>query len=293
MEYGRLMNRNSNSSLHQLMAEVVELLGEETLTEDRLRGLLSDLGPKIYYRYQPVVARAMYDEIPSRLMRIREFDEADFNLKLLNIRQDFQESNFLKPGIANYIVDCFLYALGMFPEPEICEAEESSSKSGELNFTEYKNEEYCGYFSQEGLRSGFGITKNAANAYYAGEWKLDMRQGIGLHVDGKRNKYAGEWRMNRKNGVGIYSSAEGYRYAGEWKNGKRHGHGIVFFPNGEKMFTMFEDDRIVYSVDGIFYLKDGSHVSGRMSENGPDGECLHFLNDGATRTEIWENGKLK
>ena len=79
------MNINSNSSLHQLMAEVVELFGEETLAEERLRGLLSDLAPKVYYRYQPVVLRAMYDCIPSRLMMIRELDEADFNLKLLNI----------------------------------------------------------------------------------------------------------------------------------------------------------------------------------------------------------------
>ena len=286
------MNSNSNSSLHQLMAEVVELFGEETLAEERLRGLLSDLAPKVYYRYQPVVLRAMYDCIPSRLMMIRELDEADFNLKLLNIRQDFQESNFLKLGVANYIVDCFLYALGMSPEPDVYDADETSSKAGELNFTEYKDGEYCGNFSQEGIRSGFGITKNAANAYYAGEWKLDMRQGVGLCVDDRRNKYAGEWRMNRKNGVGVSSSCDGYRYAGEWKNGKRHGHGIVFFPNGEKMFTKFKDDMIVCSEEGVFYLKDGSHICGHMSDYGPDGKCTHVLIDGAVNTEFWDNGKL-
>ena len=286
------MNSNSNSSLHQLMAEVVELFGEETLAEERLRGLLSDLAPKVYYRYQPVVLRAMYDCIPSRLMMIRELDEADFNLKLLNIRQDFQESNFLKLGVANYIVDCFLYALGMSPEPDVYDADETSSKAGELNFTEYKDGEYCGNFSQEGIRSGFGITKNAANAYYAGEWKLDMRQGVGLCVDDRRNKYAGEWRMNRKNGGGVSSSCDGYRYAGEWKNGKRHGHGIVFFPNGEKMFTKFKDDMIVCSEEGVFYLKDGSHICGHMSDYGPDGKCTHVLIDGAVKTEFWDNGKL-
>ena len=286
------MNSNSNSSLHQLMAEVVGLFGEETLAEERLRGLLSDLGPQVYCRYQPVVLRAMYDGIPSRLMLIRGLDESDFNLKLLNIRQDFQESNFLKLGVANYIVDCFLYALGMTHEPDICDVDESSSKSGELNFTEYKDEEYCGNFSQEGLRSGFGITKNAVNAYYAGEWKLDMRQGIGFCIDDRRNKYAGDWRMNRKNGVGVSSSGDGYRYAGEWKNGKRHGHGIVFFPNGEKMFTKFKEDEIISSEDGIFYLKDGSHICGCMSEYGPDGKCTHFLIDGSFKTEFWENGKI-
>lgn len=286
------MNSNNNSSLHQLMADVVRLFGEETLTEERIRGLLSDLGPQVYYRYQTVVQRAMYDGIPSRLMLIRELDEVDFNLKLLNIRQEFQESNFLKLGVANYIVDCFLFALGMTPEPDICDVDESSSKAGELNFTEYKDGEYCGNFSQEGLRSGFGITKNVANAYYAGEWKLDMRQGVGLCVDDRRNKYAGEWRMNRKNGVGVSSSCDGYRYAGEWKNGKRHGHGIVFFPNGEKMFTKFKEDKIISSEDGIFYLKDGSHICGCMSEHGPDGKCTRILIDGTVKTEFWDNGKI-
>ena len=285
------MNSNSNSSLHQLMAEIVEKYGEVTLTKQRLMGLLSDLSPQVYCRYQSVLSRAMSDCIPSKLMKIRELDEADFKLKLSNIRKDFQDSNYLIFGVANYIVGCFTYALGLSPEPEICDVDESSAKSGKVNFTEYKDEDYCGNFNQEGLRSGFGITKNTANAFYAGEWKLDMKQGIGLYVDDRRNKYAGEWRINRKNGVGVSSSYDGFRYAGEWKNGKRHGHGIVFFPNGEKMFTKFKEDKIISTEDGIFYLKDGSHICGCMSEFGPDGLCNHFLIDGSVKVEFWDNGK--
>ena len=53
------MNSNSNSSLHQLMAEIVEKYGEMTLTEKRLIGLLSDLGPQVYCRYQSVLSRAI------------------------------------------------------------------------------------------------------------------------------------------------------------------------------------------------------------------------------------------
>lgn len=286
------MSRCKSSGLHSLMLEAVELLGKEVLSEERLRGVLYDLSPEVYNQFRVVLSRSVSYGMAEKILSCRDLDEADFSLKLLNLRQDFQESNFFKPGVSNYIIDCYLFALGVLSDEVSYRPEDDGDKAGELSFADYNGVEYCGNLSSDGLRSGFGVVKEEEGGYYAGEWKLDMKNGYGFHIGENRNRYAGEWRMNRKNGVGVGCSKDGYRYAGEWKNGKPNGLGIIFFPNGEKMFVCFGNGRIVQNPDGIFYMKDGSYIKGNMTENGPDGVCMHFQKDGSVREEIWENGKL-
>lgn len=284
----------SNLPLHELLSRIVQDFGEDTLTETRLKGLLCDLGGSTYHRYQSIMTRSIAENIGQRIIMLRELDDADFSMKLSNIRQSFQEDNFYKYGIANYIIDCYLFALGWVESvAEYNEEKEDGAKSGEINFVERDGYEYCGNLNQDDERSGFGISKNEDGSYYAGEWKLDLKNGVGINVRTDRSKYAGEWRLNRKAGIGIQLLNDGSKYAGEWKNGKMHGEGIIFYPNGEHLCASFRNGEIETDTNGIFYMKDGTYIIGKMTINGPDGECTHYSRTGKPEKENWIKGKLK
>lgn len=289
-----MKNGCSCRTLHELFRQISMDFGEETLTESRLKGLLSDYGGTSVNKYSVVITRSISCQIGKKLLGIRELDDSDYNLKLNNLRQAFQEENFFRYDIANYIIDCYLYALELLDEVDEFDEDgyqPGSARAGELSFVEHGGKEYCGSFSRENGRSGFGVERDSDYNYYAGEWKLDMKNGIGLGVDGRYGKYAGEWRFNRKSGVGVEISPQGYKYAGEWKNGKANGNGIVFFPNGECMSAVFTNGIPKRNALGIYYLKDGSYVMGSMTMDGPDGKCLHYLQNGEVTEENWKNGK--
>jgi hypothetical protein len=287
---------NKLLTLHDIFRQISTDFGAESLTETRLKGLLCDYGGAMVNRFSHVIARSISCQIGKKLLSIRELDDADYNLRLSNLRQSFQEENFFRYDIANYIIDCYLFGLELIDKVADYDEEgytESSSKAGELSFINYSGKEYCGNYNEEKKRSGFGVEKNEECSYYAGEWKLDMKNGIGIEVDSQKQKYAGEWRFNRKAGVGIEITSEGNRYAGEWKNGKRNGSGMVVYPNGEKMCITFSNGLPKEDAVGIYYLKDGSVVVGNMTINGPNGKCCHFLLNGNSIEENWENGIIK
>lgn len=125
---------------------------------------------------------------------------------------------------------------------------------------------------------------------YVGEAKLEMKWGFGMQVTAAEERYAGEWRLDRKAGIGVEVFQDGRKYAGEWKNGKRHGKGTIYFPNSEAMNARFVNGELDVKSDGIYYFQDGSFLTGPMSENGPDGECVHTLRDGSVQKEVWKNG---
>ncbi len=285
---------NNGKTLHDLFHTIYVDFGEEVLTETRLKGLLCDYGGTSVNKYQHIVTRSISYHVGSKLLAIKGIEESEFLLKLNNLRQAFQEENFFRHDIANYIIDCYLYALGWVDTIEEVNEDDDqcgNTKSGELSFVEHSGAEYCGNLNTDKERSGFGISKDEHFNYYAGEWKLNLRNGMGMEVSSERNKYAGEWRLNRRAGVGVETMDDGNRYAGEWKNGKTNGSGILIFPNGEKMCTTFKNGQPDPNAVGIFYFKDGSYLIGHMSPEGPDGVCTHYKRDGSSVEEKWNKGR--
>lgn len=282
--------------LHELFRQINLEFGEDALAESRLKGLLSDMGGDAVYRYRNIIARSVSCQIGQKLLDMRGLEDADYNLKLSNLRQSFQEENFFRHDIADYIIDCYLFGFEWtddISEYDADSAETGSARAGELSFAEHSGSDYCGNISEAGERSGFGIAKDSDSNYYAGEWRLNMKNGIGIDVSSDRQKYAGEWRLNRRAGVGVEIEPDGDRYAGEWKNGRINGCGTIYYPNGEKMCTTFCNGEPEPGAAGIYYLKDGSCVAGRMTAAGPDGRCIRYRRDGSSEEEMWENGEVK
>lgn len=280
-------------TLHLLFRQIALDFGEEVLTENRLKGILCDYGGMNVNKFQHIITRSISYKMGQKLLTIKNLDDADYKLKLNNLRQVFQEENFLRHDIANYMIDCYLFAFGWIDTVREFDEDENDSyglRIGELSFTEHSGLDYCGNYNEDKERSGFGIAKDSESNYYAGEWKLNMKNGVGMEVNTKRNKYAGEWRLNRRAGVGAEIMPDGNRYTGEWKNGKMNGCGIVIYPNGEKMCTTFRNGRPNEDSIGIYYLKDDSYVIGHMTEKGPEGRCKHFQKEGIFKEEIWKDG---
>lgn len=284
------------STLHDLFHQVFLDFGEETLTENRLKGIISDYGGMTFEKYKHVIARSVSYQLGRKLLELRDLNDADFNLKLCNIRQAFQEDNFFQHDIANYVVDCYLYGfewIDSVKEFKTHEGSPADTDAGELSFAKHSGYDYCGNLNEDNERSGFGISKDENSNYYAGEWKRNLKNGIGIHVSSERQKYAGEWRLNRQAGVGIEIMPDGNKYAGEWKNGKKHGSGIIYYPNGEKMHASFKNGALDTNAVGVYYMKDNSYVVGHMTENGPDGDCMHYFKDNSSAAETWQDGVLE
>ena len=181
------MSNTSTLYLHDLFYDIVQQFGEDILTENRLKAIVGDMsaGSELC-KYNVVVARSISDHIGQRLLQLRELDDADFMLRLSTIKQNFQEDNFLKPVVSDYIIDCYQYALGWIDELEECEDYDAAAnaKAGELSFVERNGTDYCGNVNKDDERSGFGVCKKEDGSYYAGEWKLDMKNGVGIGIPG-------------------------------------------------------------------------------------------------------------
>lgn len=279
----------SSKSLHEVLRQIVDQFGQEIVGEQRLRGMICDYLPDDVTSIK-IMSRAVNDHLGEKLLLLQGLDDSDFELQLSNIRQSFQEDNFLRHGIADYVVNCFLYSLEWTDEIPEYDDLEGCRESGELSFVQSEDgSEYCGNLDTNNERSGFGVERQETS-YYAGEWRLNLRHGIGIEVDAKKNKYAGEWSINRPKGIGMKVYTNGSRYAGEWKNGKPQGPGILFLPDGKCICGQFQHGLLKKSY-GICYLKDNSYIIGEMTENGPHGLCKHYFPEGHHEMEEWENGQ--
>lgn len=279
-----------NLNLHEILLAVVGEMGEETIGQNQLKAILSDLTAGTESsKYMSVVARAVSYGLGRRLLALRDLDDSDFNLRVMNIRHEFMEDNYLQAGVSDYIVDSFIYALGWGPVPDDEAKDGKSPVELPFGFSVGEDSDFIGNINSDGERHGLGIHGKENGDIYAGQWKFNARTGTGMEIAADKRKYAGDFRMNRRHGSGVMTYPDGSKYSGEWKNGKRHGGGMTTFPNGEQMYARYSNDEMT-DDNGAYFLQDGSIVCGRMSQYGPDGECVRIGLDGKPRNELWKNG---
>lgn len=283
---------NGNSEFHDIFRSVILQFGEEVITDRRLYSLMSDFGNDSSRKIMNVLSLAVSYRLGNKIISIREGDESEYSMRFNNLRHAFQEDNFLMQGIAEYMVNSFLYALELDEKPlpydpklELCKGNRNS-----FDMTASEDGTYMGNFDSEGRKSGFGISQIENNGLFAGEWKIGMRNGMGIEHSHDKQKYAGEYRFNRKNGIGTVIYTDGSCYSGQWRNNREDGTGILFFPNGEKMLAFYSDGKLSGN-HGIYLLQDGSMIYGKMTPSGPDGYCVRFLTDGGIIEETWKNGR--
>ena len=126
-----------------------------------------------------------------------------------------------------------------------------------------------------------------------GQWKENAMHGEGvMHYSGG-DVYEGEWEHNEAHGTGKYTFAEQDVYHGEFRNGKSCGSSEIAFANGDTYVgNMLADER---DGAGVFTeAATGSVWEGTWAKDERHGKFKMTPGDGgATRREMWRNGKLK
>lgn len=275
----------NQKKLCDTLRDIVDQFGEEIVSENRLRGIICDYFPN-NEEILHLMSVAISDHLGLQILGLRDLEDADFDLRIANIQQAFQERNFLRSGVAEYITQCYLFSLGWrdnAPDEDLLE--DNASEGGGMSFRETESGNYCGDINETGEKSGFGVEQRDTS-YYAGEWKMNFRHGLGIEIDEMQGKYAGEWNLNFQKGVGMKVFPDGRRYVGQWAAGKPNGPGMLFLPGGKCVSAVFCKGKMVES-NGVCFLKDGSSIIGFMTEEGPRGECLHTYPDGNSEMEMW------
>lgn len=119
-------NIDKDTQLHELFARIVKQKGISILGDRVLKGILSDLMPTLERKYHNVIGRALDDRIGQQLLEIVNEEEAVRNLRVINIKKTFKTKNGFD-NTANYVIDCFLYALKLIEEPETLEKQQNNN----------------------------------------------------------------------------------------------------------------------------------------------------------------------
>jgi len=100
-----------------ILQKVVERFDVEIIGNKRLAAILSDFMPHIERRYKHIFAQAVQDGIGAKLLDLKDEDEAIRTATIHTLKSGFRQNKGFD-HTADYVVDCFLYAMGWLKEVE-------------------------------------------------------------------------------------------------------------------------------------------------------------------------------
>ena len=106
-----MRNTDKNAEPHEILRSIIQHYGISILNEIRLKGMLSDLMPHVEKKYQRVFKQALEDKVGSKLLDLEHENNSIRIIKINSIKDIFKNTNAFDQT-ADYVVDCFLYALG-------------------------------------------------------------------------------------------------------------------------------------------------------------------------------------
>ena len=98
--------------LHETFLQIVTEFGENVLNENRILGLLSDLGAHEFSQYKFVVKCILEKNIGNQILNMKDLDDSDRRLRIANLQQIIVEEYSLQEEKVKYIIDCYLFSLG-------------------------------------------------------------------------------------------------------------------------------------------------------------------------------------
>ena len=101
----------NNASPDIILLQVVEQFDVDILGDRRLSAILSDFMPHVERRYLNIFRQAVQEGIGARLLELTNEDEAIRTATIHTLKSSFRQNNGFD-HTADYVVDCFLFALG-------------------------------------------------------------------------------------------------------------------------------------------------------------------------------------
>ena len=128
--------------LHETFLQIVTEFGEKILNENRLLGLLSDLGGHEFSQYKFVVKCLLEKNLGNQILNMKDLDDSDRMLRIANLQQLIVEEYSLQEEKVKYIIDCYLFSLGLIESVnaedrdmlENVESNDTESASGKMSF---------------------------------------------------------------------------------------------------------------------------------------------------------------
>jgi uncharacterized protein (TIGR02145 family) len=105
-----------DSVLHEMLHSIVQQFGREILGQARLIGLLADFKPDTERKYLTILRQAMNDGVGSKLLELEKNQNSGSMLQI-NVLKENLKNNHGFSSTADYVVDCFLFALGWIDKP--------------------------------------------------------------------------------------------------------------------------------------------------------------------------------
>lgn len=109
-------NISNTISLYEILQQIVHQYNKSILAENRLKGLIADLMPNIEKKYLKILKQAVDDGIGAKLLDLEGKDLAVRIASIATIKANFKNNNAFT-DTADYIIDCFLYALVWLESP--------------------------------------------------------------------------------------------------------------------------------------------------------------------------------
>jgi uncharacterized protein (TIGR02145 family) len=95
---------------------IVQQFGREILGQARLIGLLADFKPDTERKYLTILRQAVNDGVGSKLLELEKNKNSGSMLQI-NVLKENLKNNHGFSNTADYVVDCFLFALGWIDKP--------------------------------------------------------------------------------------------------------------------------------------------------------------------------------
>jgi len=104
--------------LPEVLQEIVRKYGPNILSEPRLKGILPDLMLYVERKYMKVLKQAVNEGIGLKLLEMANEDKSLRNIKINTLKDSFRNNNGFNET-ADYVFDCFLFALDWIEIPNL------------------------------------------------------------------------------------------------------------------------------------------------------------------------------
>jgi formylglycine-generating enzyme required for sulfatase activity len=106
-----LKDNVKNAEPHEILLKIVQQYDKKKLGDTLLKGMLTDLMPHVEKKYQRIFKQALDDKVGSKLLDLEHEDNSIRIVKIKTLKDSFKNNNGFDQT-ADYVVDCFLFALG-------------------------------------------------------------------------------------------------------------------------------------------------------------------------------------
>ena len=267
-----VLDIGDNAKPDIVLCQVTERFGIDILADRRLSAILKDLMPYIDRKYHRIFDQAVADGIGKKLIELENEDVSLRTVKIHTIKSYFCSNNGFD-HTADYVVDCFLFSLGLIDKAEEKEYAIDVNAANIIHSQlEKAMKDDCLSIDETELLFSFGVQLNLTETAIATiindaikqkglqpakvlEQSIKSPKELLCSCDWLYKKqltfqdgsiYVGESKNGKANGKGKYTWANGDVYEGEYKDDKKNGKGKFTYANGRVREEEWKEGRNLY-----------------------------------------------